>query len=316
MWLATGGLTVVVAALTALRLPAPGCVGAGGAAGSGTGTRATAGSPAHSPQRAQQDAQAAPPAAPGSPANARPRPGFPGTVYSGRAQYYYPGRTVGSCTLGPLRRHGSYASLSPRQFAHGHACGTYVLVHGPAGSVRAEVVDLCPTCYSHTVNLSRHAYDRIGDPRPGVVRVTYGWVADPLLPGPLALRVTAPAADELAIQVLNHGNRLASVGIARPVAGPAAPAWRWLRLAPDDFWVARGLPGPGPFALRITDVLGHTVLLDRLTLRPGTLVRTTAWMYRAAGAAGSGGASARPAPAPTAVARSHHPAASTGTCRA
>src|SRR5260221_712206 len=60
-------------------------------------------------------------------------------------------------------------------------------------------------------------------PRPG---------GAPPLPGPLVLRI-APATrpGTLAVQVINHGNRLSSVSVSRPGRG-------WQRLAPgaDGYW--------------------------------------------------------------------------------
>jgi expansin (peptidoglycan-binding protein) len=291
IWLVTGGVTVTVAVLTVLRLALPSCVAAAGAGpGSAAAVDASAG-----PQPPAGNGQAPAPAGPAG------RPGLPGTVYPGRALFYDPGRASGSCMLGPFPPGGWYASLSPRQFDRGHTCGTYLEVHGPSGTVRAEVVDLCPTCPGHTVNLSRAAYRRIGDLRPGVEPVSYQWVANPRLPGPLAFRVTVPAPGELAVQVLHHGNRLASVALAHP---SAAPAWHTLRLIPGDFWLARGTR-PGLFTVLVADVLGHEVLLPRVMLAPGRLTRTRVWMYRPSVPA-SPAAQARPSRVPARPAACPH----------
>jgi expansin (peptidoglycan-binding protein) len=302
IWLVSAGAAVAAAALTALELaPPPPCLASSGA-------RAVAARPAAAGSAAARSAAVEAGGGPVRPlagtgayrawaAGGRPVPGLPGTVYSGRALFYDPGTALGSCTLGPFPARGWYAALSPRQFAHGHACGTYLEVRGPSGTVRAEVVDLCPSCRSTTVNLSRSAYDRIGDPRPGAVPVTYQWVADPRLPHPLALRVSSPVQGELALQVIGHGNRLASVAIAP--AAPASPAWRRLRLDRHDFWIGHGFTGAGPYAVRIADVLGHQVVLPRVMLTAGATTRTTAWLYRRG----------RTAPAPAGTPR---PAASGG----
>lgn len=284
IWLATGGLAVAIAALAAFRLAPPGCLAAAG----------------HAPAAARLATRPAPgTAAPAAPAGARPaglaggsQPALPS--YSGRATYYDPGAAVGSCLLGPFPAGGRYAALSPAQFAGGHACGTYLTVRGPAGTVQAEVVDMCPACPGHTINLSRSAYTRIGDVQPGVIRVTYRWLADPRLPGALALRAIAPSPGELAVQVLQHGNRLASVAISRAAAGARFPAWQRLSMTSDGFWVARGVTGPGTFTVRITDALGHQVILPQVELRPGAITRTGVWMYRPAPPAPA----ARPAPQP------------------
>jgi hypothetical protein len=275
------------------------------------------------------------------PALARPalaRPVLAGPALQGHAVFYDPGQAAGSCGLGPFPAGGRYASLPRRSYASGRACGSYVDVSGPAGTVRAEVVDVCPDCAAGTVDLSRAAFARIADPRTGTVAVSYQPAVNPPLPGPLELRITAAGPPgPLAVQVLNHGNRLSSVAAS-------GPGGRWQRLVPgaDGYWTgslaagkaAGGTPGgvsaavggapAGPgrrgvaggaagrrIRVRITDVEGHEVVLTGIPPRR-TVVHATAWMYRPANravppAASSPGADVTPG-------RRAGAAASAGSC--
>ena len=90
---------------------------------------------------------------------------------------------------------------------------------------------------------------------------------NPPLPGPLAVRIAAAGgAARLAVQVLNHGNRLAAVAVqvtrADPWAGHAWAGGSWVRLVPerDGYWAWPGRqaagPSPGRGSVRVTDVLG------------------------------------------------------------
>ena len=97
--------------------------------------------------------------------------------------FYDPGQAAGSCGLGPFPPGGWYASLPPRRYDSGRACGSYLDVRGPAGLVRAEVVDLCPDCAAGTVDLSRAAFARIADLSSGTVAVSYRAAVDPPRPG-------------------------------------------------------------------------------------------------------------------------------------
>jgi hypothetical protein len=240
------------------------------------------------------------------------RPVLAGSAIQGQAVFYDPGLAAGSCGLGPFPAGGWYASLPRRSYASGRACGSYVDVSGPAGTVRAEVVDVCPDCAAGTVDLSRAAFARIAAPRAGTVAVSYQPAVDPPLPGPLELRITAAGPPgPLAVQVLNHGNRLSSVAAS-------GPGGRWHRLVPgaDGYWTgslnaagaagrtpggvsaavggAAAVPGSRGVAggaaggaagrrirVRITDAEGHEVVLTGIPPRR-TLVHATAWMYRAA----------------------------------
>jgi len=195
--------------------------------------------------------------------------------------FYDPGRAVGSCGLGPFPSGGWYASLPLDGYAGGAACGSYLDVRGPAGQVRAEVVDVCTTCAPWTVDLSRAAFARIADLRSGAAAVTAAAVTDPPLPGPLVLRLDTGVPGRLAVQVLNHGNRLASVEIYQAWGGH----WQRLAVDPDGYWsgrlAARPHPLRGRIRVRVADAAGHRVLVNGVALT-ATAVRTSTWMYRAA----------------------------------
>jgi expansin len=277
---------------------------AGGAAAGATGATALA---ASSAARANPAALASP-AAP-----ARP-------VVAGQAVFYDPGQAAGSCGLGPFPAGGRYASLPPRSYASGRACGSYLDVYGPRGTVRAEVVDVCTDCAAGTVNLSRAAFTRIADPKTGSVAVSYRTALDPPLPGPLVLRISVVARPgALAVQVINHGNQLSSVAAGWP-------GGRWQRLAPsaDGYWIGTlrpGQPRPGapPYRaagarirVRLTDVAGHQVVLPAVSDR-STVLHTTTWMYRGRGLASSTVTAL--SPVPTARAGRHsRPAVPPGSC--
>jgi expansin (peptidoglycan-binding protein) len=322
IWLVTCVVTVVVVVFVAVKLTGSGCPAAPRAGGSAAA--AVAGVPAG-------------PAGQGGPAGhagtgllaARPAPAR--SVIEGHAVFYDPGQASGSCGLGPFPAGGWYASLPPRGYASGRACGSYLDVFGPAGPVRAEVVDVCTGCAAGTVDLSRAAFARIASPRRGTVAVSYQAAVDPPLPGPLTLRISAAErTGTLAVQVINHGNRLSSVA-AR------GPGGRWERLVPsaDGYWtgplhpgrpgitlaaggtaaaVAGGGTGPAPrgrISVRVTDVAGHRVLLTGISLRR-TVLHASAWMYRARRPPAS--REARTPAAASARASRARPAVSAGSC--
>ena len=229
IWLVTCVVTVVVVVLVVVNVTRNGCPAEPGTARNATPARGAGPATGTGTGPMTGSALAA------SPALAR-------SVIEGHAVFYDPGQATGSCGLGPFPAGGWYASLPPRGYASGRACGSYLDVYGPRGTVRAEVVDVCTDCAAATVNLSRAAFTRIADPRTGMVAVSYRTALDPPLPGPLVLRfapATRPGA--LAVQVINHGNRLSSVAASRP-------GGRWQRLAPsaDGYWI-------GPLRLRRPD---------------------------------------------------------------
>jgi expansin len=277
VWAAAGVLAIVLLGASALRFATASC--------------------------ALELAPAVTAAAPDSPAWAT-------AVTRGEAYFYDPRAGVGSCSFGPLAAGGLYVSLGSAQYAGGSACGSYLEVSGPRGSVRAEVVDECPGCADGGIDMSEAAFSRIASPDAGTAQVSYRVVRDPRLPGPVELRV-APSASAawLAVQVINNGNPLSSVQVT-PLGRGAKARWQSLVLDPDDYWAVPAGDGPGPFAFRITDVFGHQIVVRGIRLAPGAVQDTRVLMYDAASASPPKTAPVTTAPASRAPAG---PAAPSGT---
>jgi expansin (peptidoglycan-binding protein) len=221
--------------------------------------------------------------------------GSPGgrPVMRGQAYFYNPGDGDGSCSFAPLPADGRYASVSPAQYAGGAACGSYLDVTGPDGTVRAEVVDLCPGCSGGGLDMSEAAFGRVASTAAGTAEVSYRVVRDPRLPGPLELRLAQTASPGwLAVQVLNTGNPLRSVRMR----WTGQHTWQPLVLSSDDYWAEPAGAGPGPFRFLVTDAFGHRAVLTGIRLLPGSVQRTRVRMYSAAaGQAGPARASGGPA---------------------
>jgi expansin len=201
---------------------------------------------------------------------------------TGEAVYYNPDQAEDRCSIEPLAPDGQYASVPAGQYAGGEVCGAYLEITGPLGTVQAEIIDMCPGCAPDQLDLSSAAFTRIQRLSQGTARVSYALARDPALPGPLAVRIGAgSSAGSLALQVLNHGNPLASV----QVDGQA------LTRRPDGYWTAPHGAGPGPFQVHVTDALGNSAVLTGITLRPGALQQTRVLMYDSP-------ASPQPVPAP------------------
>ena len=259
IWLVTAVLSATVLTGAALRYAATSCpAAAGGPAASGPATRLPGAAMTGTPPATGTAATPAPPA-------------------TGEAVFYDPGSVAGSCSLGPFGAHGLYVALPPQQYRDGAACGTYLDVQGPHGRVRAEVVDLCPSCAATSIDLDRAAFVRVAGPDAGSATVTYRRAVNPPLRHRIWLRVSATVSGRLTLQVIHHGNRLTSVAVAPPGA-----RWLSLTLGPNDFWVSAGHAPAGPVTVRITDTAGHQVTLPRVPLTSGVTIHTRTWMYRPA----------------------------------
>lgn len=198
---------------------------------------------------------------------------------------------------------GLFVALPPDEYDSAAACGGYLEVHGPDGSVRVEVTDQCPDCAAGHIDLSEAAFSAIAPLNAGLVDVTYQPLANPSLPGPVSLLVKQGSSPYwLALLAANTGNPLASV----QVQGGSGGGWHDLVRASYNYWIAQSGAGPGPFTVRLTDTQGHIATLRGIALSPGVVQGTGTLMYGAGGAAApatepaSTTAAAAPEPASTA----------------
>ncbi len=123
---------------------------------------------------------------------------------------------MGNCSYPSPPAGQLYVALSPSEYGAAAACGSYLQVTGPDGSVTAEVVDQCPECQAGHIDLSEQAFARIAPLNAGLVPVSYHTVADPPLPAPLSMLVkTGSSAYYLALLPINNGNPLAASPYAR-----------------------------------------------------------------------------------------------------
>ena len=206
---------------------------------------------------------------------------------SGQTATHYVLQGLPNCSYPDAPSDGLYVALPPSEYASAAACGGYLQVSGPDGSVRVKVVDQCPDCASGHIDLSEAAFARLAPLSAGLISVTYTSVTDPPLPGPVSLEVKQGSSQYwLALLADNTGNPLASVQVQ------TSSGWLSLARATYNYWIAQSGSGPGPFTVRLTDTQGHQATVSGITLSPGAVQQTGTWMY-------GGGSDAEPAaPAP------------------
>jgi expansin len=208
----------------------------------------------------------------------------------GEATYYT--SPPGNCSYPAPPADQLYVALPPGEYGAAVACGSYLEVTGPNGSVKVQVVDQCPECAAGHIDLSEQAFARIAQASAGLVPVTYHTIVDPPLPAPLSVRVKEGSSQYwLALLPISGGNAITSVRVSSPTQGAQN-----MTHASYNYWLATSGMGPGPFTVQLTDSVGHQVTLTGISLSPGVVQSTRTLMY----GAGAPVAAATPAPATTA----------------
>ncbi|MET7709282.1 expansin EXLX1 family cellulose-binding protein [Micromonospora sp. NPDC005413] len=230
-----------------------------------------------------------------TPACAAPPTG--NTVHKGKASFYDAGRSGGNCSFPSPAADRLYVALGSSEYSGAAACGSYLDVSGPKGTVRVLVMDQCGGCPPGKIDLSNQAFDRIADRAQGVVPVTYRAVVNPPLDGGLTFRMKGGASQWwFAVQVGNHGNPLRSVEAKGPGGG-----FRKAARQSDNYWTVEGGLGPGPYSIRITDVYGHQATATDIRMVTKQLQGSTVTLVDPAAAVTPSGSPSAP-PTPTASA--------------
>ena len=193
---------------------------------------------------------------------------------SGRATHYSLGpdgnTTNGNCSLPSIPANRLYVAVGPDAYRGSAACGTYLDVTGPRGTVRVEVADLCPECDATHLDLSEEAFRAIGDYDAGIIPISWAPVAAPVVP-PLAFRLKdGSSANWAAIQVVDAGTELRSVEVR------VGTSWVPLSRTVYGYWLAASGLGAGPYTVRVTDVTGRTATVPGIALDPMRLQRSSA----------------------------------------
>jgi expansin (peptidoglycan-binding protein) len=200
---------------------------------------------------------------------------------------FYAATGAGNCSFDAVSN-PLVVALGPTEYRAGAACGGYLDVTGPKGSVRVKVVDQCPECPAGHIDLSREAFAKIGNTGDGIVPVTYRTVANPAVPGPLTVRVKEGSSQYwLALRFDNHGNALTAAEIK------VGDGFQRLSRTDYNYWIDQTGAGNGPFTVRLTDSAGHQTTVPGVRLSVATVQRTGVSMY--SGAAAAAAASATPA---------------------
>ncbi|WP_091251630.1 expansin EXLX1 family cellulose-binding protein [Micromonospora matsumotoense] len=225
-------------------------------------------------------------------------PPIGGAVHKGKATFYDSKGAGGNCSYPSAPANRLYVALGPTEYSAGAACGGYLDVTGPRGTVRVLIMDQCPECAPGHVDLSREAFARIADPVQGIVGVSYRAAVDPALSGPLTFRIKEGASQYwFAALVAEHGNPLRAVEVRQ-----GSGAWRTAARQDYNYWLIDSGAGPGPYAVRVTDVYGHRVTATGVTMSPGRVQRSTVKMYGGSAPAARTAPSTRPpSPRPSAT---------------
>ena len=178
-----------------------------------------------------------------------------GTVYEGDGTFYDATGT-GNCGFPASPENMMVAAMNKSDYDNSAICGSYVQITGPDDTIIVRIVDQCPNCPLHRIDLSREAFAEIADLSLGVVPISWQLISYPLS-GPIVYHFKDGSnAWWTAVQIRNHSNPIAkfeyqdSGGTFHEVP----------RTAYNYFVQSSPGMGAGPYTFRVTDYFGHTIV--------------------------------------------------------
>jgi expansin (peptidoglycan-binding protein) len=171
-----------------------------------------------------------------------------GRTHSGEATHY--GATgEGNCLL-DRSSDLMVAAMNATEYENSQACGAYIEVTGPRGTVTVKIVDQCPGCKPGDIDFSPQTFARIADPVAGRVRISWRLLS-PALRGPVAYRYKEGSNQWwCGIQVRGHRNPV------RTMESLVNGGWQRLARQSYNYFVSPDGSGCGK-PLRITDIYGN-----------------------------------------------------------
>ncbi|AKU95245.1 extracellular endoglucanase precursor [Labilithrix luteola] len=176
---------------------------------------------------------------------------------------YYAATGDGNCSFGPSPNAMDVTALNFPEYAGSAACGTCIKVTGPKGEVTVRVVDSCPECEEHHLDLSKEAFGKIAELKAGRIDITYQAVSCNVTGNVQYVFKDGSSKWWTAIQVRNHKLPIAKLEYQK------GDGWTAMKRADYNYFLEEGGVGDQPSGLhvRVTSVDGQT-LEDTL---PGTI---------------------------------------------
>lgn len=166
---------------------------------------------------------------------------------------YYDATGDGSCSFG-TSSDLDVAAFDFPDFAKSASCGTCIAVNGPKGAVTIRIVDSCPGCDNHHLDLSESAFAKIADKKDGRVPITYETVACKVS-GSMSYQFKDGSHEFwTAIQIRNH--RLPVTKVEAKKNG----AWEELKRTDYNYFLDDQGIKDDPIAIRITAADGQVVI--------------------------------------------------------
>lgn len=205
------------------------------------------------PPKEQSPSEKAPPeASPEKTPDTSTGPWKDPTVHQGKATYYDADGT-GNCSFPKASSPPLVAAMNEQEYGNAEYCGACVKVDGPNGSVVVHITDRCPECTTGHLDLSREAFAMIGEPKQGIIPITWQVISCPDN-GTIRYHYKDGSSQWwTAIQIRNHRLPIKQVEIWKN------NQWQVLTRQRYNYFLDDKGAGPDPVRIRLTAANGQVL---------------------------------------------------------
>ncbi|MFJ8715523.1 expansin EXLX1 family cellulose-binding protein [Streptomyces violaceus] len=192
----------------------------------------------------------------------------PHVTYKGVATHYDAADGDGACLYGPSPDL-MVAAMNHTDYETSKACGAYILVRAANGaSVTVRVTNECPLpCAPGQLDLSREAFAKLAGLSTGRIPITWSLLS-PSTSGTVSIRYKSGSSRHwCGIQALGHRNPLARLEVR------TGSGWSRLTRTEYNYFLSPDGTGCGG-TLRLTDIYGEQLTVDRVAIRPDAVQPT------------------------------------------
>lgn len=174
-------------------------------------------------------------------------------AYTGEGTYYDADGS-GNCSFDPSPGDLMVAAMNTTDYLGSGACGACARITGPEGEVTVRIVDRCPECAPGDVDLSPQAFEQLSPLGFGRIPISWRYVSCNVT-GSVVYHFKEGSNEWWsAVQVRNHRQ-----AIAKFEYKDAGGQYREMVRTDYNYFLEEDGMGPGPYAFRITDVVGNII---------------------------------------------------------
>jgi expansin (peptidoglycan-binding protein) len=163
-------------------------------------------------------------------------------------------------------------ALTDSDWDGANSCGTCVSVTGPDGNkITAMVVDQCPGCGPHHLDLFPDAFKKLADPSKGIINVSWDIVPCGITTPIVLKNKSGTSRNWFSMQVMNSNVQVTSL----EVSTDGGNTWKGTKRQPYNFFENSAGFGADSVDVKITSSGGKSIIVKGVSVQSSTTKTAT-----------------------------------------